>query len=403
MKKHILTGLFLLLVIFFSYGYVKAIECDPGIDWSKLSQSELQELRDVKCPQKLQVIGQQKNTLRAEIQYFDTQKYLTGLKIQETEQNIASTQKEIENLSSRIEGLDDSLSYLSKLLLKRVVEGYKRRSGSLFNVILNSQTANDFIDRVKYLKNAQDNNQKIIIQVQQAKLNFEEQKKLRETKKLQLDILINTLEQQKADLLSQQQVKKNLLAATNNDENVYQKLLDQARKQLSSFQAFTKAAGGGIISANGLSEGKEGWYMSQRDERWASRFIGLSNMNLLEVGCLITDIAMIYKKYGESVTPADIASQLDRFFSNTALMLVPWRGPGGRIYTPILISQIDEKLSQNTPVIAGLYAGAYGTHYVVLTKKEGDDYIMYDPYYGPDLKLSSHYGFGSIFSTVVFQ
>jgi hypothetical protein len=51
----------------------------------------------------------------------------------------------------------------------------------------------------------------------------------------------------------------------------------------------------------------------------------------------------------------------------------------------------------------GVYAGPYGTHFVVLSKKSGSDYIMYDPWYGPDLKFSDYYQKSSIYSAVVFK
>src|SRR3989338_10453883 len=74
---------------------------------------------------KLSQLSQQKNTLSSQIQYMDTQIYLTGLQISATEQKIVETEKEISLLGSRIKGLDRSLDYLSKLLIKKIVKGYK--------------------------------------------------------------------------------------------------------------------------------------------------------------------------------------------------------------------------------------------------------------------------------------
>ena len=42
------------------------------------------------------------------------------------EQKITGTGKEINLLGSRIERLDQSLDYLSKQLIQRIVEGYKK-------------------------------------------------------------------------------------------------------------------------------------------------------------------------------------------------------------------------------------------------------------------------------------
>lgn len=354
--------------------------------------------------QKIAEKQQEKNTLSSQIQTMDNQIALTTFKIQETEQKITQTQKEIELLDAKINGLDESLTRLSKSLMQRVVKGYKNQRVNLLSMIFSANNASEMVNRLKYHKTVQDTNQRLLTQVQNTKINFEEQKVSREKKKEQLAQLKNTYDAQKVELTFQQNAKKRLLEVTKNDEATYQRLLEQAKREQAGFKSFVSSAGsGGPIGANAFGRGKEGWYLSQRDERWAGRRIGSSDMSLLEVGCLITDVAMVYNKYGDSRTPADIASEVDRFFSSTALMLIPWRGPGGRTYTPIAISQIESELSGGNPVIVGVYAGSYGTHYVTLVKKEGNDFIMYDPYYGPDLVFTSKYGMGSIFSAVIFR
>ena len=158
---------------------------------------------------KLTDLGRQRDTLSAEIQYMTLQINLTALKIQETEEKIISTQKEVEILTTRIRGLDTALSHLSKLLLKKMVESYKNKPLTFFDILFNSQNANDFIGKVKYLKTAQENNQKLLIQVQETKINFEEQKKIRQIKKEELDLLEKQLIDQKNDL-NYQKVQKDI-------------------------------------------------------------------------------------------------------------------------------------------------------------------------------------------------
>ncbi|MBI2641569.1 hypothetical protein HYW87_03180, partial [Candidatus Roizmanbacteria bacterium] len=184
-------ALILLFTLFLSFNSSSLFAQDTKSDLEK----KIKEYE-----RKISELRQQKNTLSAQIQYMDSQINLTALKIEDTERKIVSTQKEIELLTTRIEGLDNSLNYLSKLLLNRVVEGYKHQSVSLFGLILDSDNANDFINRYKYLKNAQENNQKLLVQVQATKLNFEEQKEIREVKKEELDALEKQLIAQKDEL-----------------------------------------------------------------------------------------------------------------------------------------------------------------------------------------------------------
>ena len=350
---------------------------------------------------KLSELRQQKNTLSQQIQYMDTQIYLTTLQIESTEQKIISTQKEIDILGTRIEGLDQSLNTLLKLLIQKIVESYKQRTLSLFSLLFDSENANDLLTKIKYVKTARDNNQKLLLQVQEAKSNYEEQKKLREEKKAELNKLTQTLNSQKQSLDTQKVQKQKLLADTQNDETNYQRLLTQAQAQLAGFKSFVTSVGAGIISANQFGTGSDGNYFSQRDERWAGQTIGYSSENILNVGCLLTSVAMLAKKYGANVTPFDIASDVNRFFGNTAYMKLPWEAVAGRSYSGGV--NIDQELASGNYVIVGVgNCGSYGgSHFIILTKKEGNDYIMHDPVFGPDLKFSSHYG--NICSAATFK
>ena len=152
---------------------------------------------------KLTELRQQKNTLSSQIQYMDTQINLTILQIQSTEQKIINTGKEIDLLGTRIEGLDTSLDYLSKLLINKIAESYKKRELNFLAVLFNTKNADDFLNKVKYLKSSRDNNQKLLVQVQEAKSNAEEQKLQREEKKTELTNLTQTLNSQKIALNSQ--------------------------------------------------------------------------------------------------------------------------------------------------------------------------------------------------------
>ncbi len=192
---------------------------------------------------KLQEIKQQKNTLASQIQYMDTQIYLTSLQINQTEEKIVNTGKEIDLLGSRIEGLDQSLDYLSKLLITRIVDGYKKKPLSIFSILFDNKNANDFLNEVKYLKTAQDNTQKLLYTVQETKTNAEEQKKLREEKKIELDKLNETLNYQKQSLDNQRNQKQRLLTETQNDEQVYQNLLAQAQAEYSAIQGIIAGSG----------------------------------------------------------------------------------------------------------------------------------------------------------------
>lgn len=242
--KKVLKNILILVTLLLATNFIKVygIECETGINVSGRSASELSELQS-KCREKLGALSQQRTTLSAQIQYMDTQIYLTNLQIQQTEQEIASTTHEIDILGSRIEGLDNSLDYVSKLLLNKIVQGYKQREISLFSLLFDSENADDLLAKIKYVKTTRDNNQRLLIQVQETKSNFEEQKSLREEKKQDLDNLVIQLDNQKADLDSQKAIKQRILAETQNSERVYQDLLAKAQAEYAAIQGIVAGAG----------------------------------------------------------------------------------------------------------------------------------------------------------------
>ncbi len=357
--------------------------------------------------QKLTDIRQQKNTLSTQIQEMDTQMYLTGLTIQRSEAKIIETQSEIEKLSSKIDNLDSSLERLFDQLRLRAVRQYKIQQPSIFDMLFASDSIDSLIKKIKYQKTAKQHSENLYIQAQLAKSSYEEQKVIREQKKQELDQLIISLNNQKVELKKQQVLKQKLLADTNNDETTYQSLLTQAQAQLKGFKTFVSSSGSdSTIAANAFGNGSDGAYYSQRDARWAYQTIGGSQESILNVGCLVTSVAMFAKKNGQNVSPTEIASDYSRFSGNFAYMKNPWPGVAGKTYVDFYGSRanINQELDSGNYVIVGVYKYSCdygGNHFVLLTKRDGDDYIMHDPIYGPDLKFSSHYS--TICSAATFK
>lgn len=399
--KKILIVLFL-LIFFSSVKTIFSAGCDSTINLEGKNEQELEEIKRL-CQIKSNELQGQIYTTNSQIEYMDTQIYLTTVQIQQTEYNIKKITQEIERLTEKIDGLNTSLNYLSKTFLKKIVEGYKRRQINVLEIFLDSEKASVFTNRLKYIKIAQDNDRRLAFQVQQAKINFEEQKSLRDKKKKTLDDLKITLNNQNIKLNDQKKVKQKLLEEIKNNKAATDVFLQQIQKQLAAFKSFVKSSGAGsIIGANSLGSGSDGFYYSQRDERWANKTVGYSSENVLEVGCLISSVAMVAKKYGQNVTPLDLAGDADRFYGLTAYMRLPWKGVAGRSYQSIAISNIDQELNGGNYVIVGVGGCGYGgSHFIVLLKKEGEDYIMHDPIYGPDLKFSSHYS--NICSAATFK
>lgn len=230
-----------LLVILLIIGIIFISNIFVFADTDAQSQ-ELQKKID-EYTQKIAELQAQKNTLSSQIRYMDTQIALAILQMQKTENAIIKIKEEIENISDKIDGLNTSIDYLTKIIVRKIAEGYKSRTASFFDFFLNTNNLPSFVNRIKYLKVTQDNDRRVAFQAQQAKLNFEEQKNIREKKQKELEALTIKLNQQKITFNIQKSAKQQLLESTNNDEKTYQDLLAKARAEFAAIQ--------GIIAGKG--------------------------------------------------------------------------------------------------------------------------------------------------------
>lgn len=236
--KKIITFILIFLLLYTVISSPSLAATDTNTGQKQELEKQIQEYQ-----KKLDEVRTQKNTLSSQIQLMDAQMYLNTLKVKETEQKIITTEKELDILSSRIEKLDSSLNSLSKVLLETVADAYKQQKVTFFDVIFSSNNVGNLLNQMQYARVNQDNSQKLLIQAQEAKLNFEEQKTLRENKRKELDSLKVQLEEQKNNLIAQKSAKQKLLEVTKNDEKNYQTLLDKAKAEYTAIQTIVTIGG----------------------------------------------------------------------------------------------------------------------------------------------------------------
>ena len=341
----------------------------------------------------------QRLTLESELNRLNTAILITSTNILVTTKQIDALEKEITSLTSKIGQLDISLDQLSEILAKRIAETYKRGQIDVMSLFLSSQNFSEFISRYKYLKVVQIHDRSLMVQMETARTNFADQKTLKEQKQTELETAKKKLESQKTLLAQQKAAKDNLLAVTKNDEKKYQQFSAQAIAQQKAFSGFVAREGGASILENQTVCDSWGCYYNQRDSQWGRMSLGISNLSIAEYGCLVSSVAMLASHYGKNIKPSDIASNLNAFFSNTALLLHSFSINGINIgIDSAAKSLLDSQLSQGKPVIAGLYSGP--DHFIVIKEKRGDDYVMNDPFLenGSNRLLSEKYDVSDITS-----
>lgn len=362
---------------------------------AKAEQRKVLEERIKDLQNKVNDLQQQGQTLKSQITVMDNQMKLTEFRINATKQELTGLEEDIDVAVKKVSTLETSLDKITKTLLSRIVATYQVGNVPQMHVVLAANNMEDYLQRANYLRLVQAHDKQLLMNTQQAKVDYENQKNIFEEKKKKVESLKGQLETYTGQLDQEKKSKEQLLGVTKNDEARYQKLLQEARAQIDSFKSFASSMGGsGTIPAQSSADG---WYFNQRDERWGNNRIGGSSEPMWQVGCLVTSTAMVLKQKGENVSPADIAGNSSNFFSNTAYILIPWVGGRFQSVWSADIGAIDSKLASGQPVIVGLKAGPYGTHFIVLKSGSSGNYVMHDPWNGADKNFSDYYSTGQIF------
>jgi peptidoglycan hydrolase CwlO-like protein len=242
LKKYlVLLAVIFLLITMPGAIYSQENNCDNLSDpslrlkcLSDLSQQYEQKISDLR--------GQQR-TLASTIKYFDSQIQLATVQIAATEEKLKILNTEIADLSVKIGLLDKTITDVSTILGSRIEATYKRDRIQPFFVFFSSSSFADFLSRVEYLKTAQRHDKDLLFDMQQSKMDYDSQKKLKEEKQAEEEKLKKQLVSQQLALAQQKKSKQQLLEVTKNDEKKFQQLLVATRAEMEAIQS--------IIAGNG--------------------------------------------------------------------------------------------------------------------------------------------------------
>ncbi len=248
-KFHLLSALCLSLVIIgASWARVYAAENCDLISCNKSSQSEDEYLS---CNKKKQTCWEN-NIHQAQssaITLSNTISILNGkisvqlLQIEQTKGEIAKLEREIDELSNRITGLNLSLDRLSTVLIQRVNEHYKTRRAHPQLLLLVSDSFAEFFTNYKYLKLTQEQTADAMERAETQKATYDEQKALKEAKQTEVETKRKNLESQQQELTKQKSEQQFLLTQTKNDEARYQNELARTLAELEAIQSIIAGKG----------------------------------------------------------------------------------------------------------------------------------------------------------------
>ncbi len=194
-------------------------------------------------------IGQKKaqaQTLSGIISELNGKITVQQLQIRQTQLEIDKLVKEVEQLSQRISGLNNSLDRLTSVLISRVDATYKHQRANPLNVLLISDSVQSFFTKYKYLQVVQKHTSEVMQQAETQKMDFDQQKSLKEAKQKEVDEKRVVLQQQQNQLTGQRADQQTLLDQTRNDEARYQSELAKTLAELGAIQS--------ILAGNGREQ-----------------------------------------------------------------------------------------------------------------------------------------------------
>ena len=120
------------------------------------------------------------------------------------------------------------------------------------------------------------------------------------------------------------------------------------------------------------------------NRRGAVADVGAATYPVWQIGCLLSDLAMVYSHFGfRSVTPATIAAHTEWFNASGAIFNSALHVPGHAtsIVAKPDASWIRAQVAAGHPVVVGMNLPSGTTHFVTLTGLDGDsDFWVNDPW-----------------------
>lgn len=197
---------------------------------SKLEQEIKQYQLDIEA------LGKEKDSLSKTIKSLDISKKKLEADTKVTQNKIASKNLEIKELSLQIGDKAERIDSSKVVISKSLASVYQLNSSSIIESILGQKSFSELWRNSDELVTLQGSMQGRIQELEDLKVDLEENKKLTEKKKSELVMLTNDLKNQTKIIADTVKEKNSILAETKNTESNYNKLLVTKKLQKEAFE-----------------------------------------------------------------------------------------------------------------------------------------------------------------------
>ncbi len=181
--------------------------------------------------EKIQEQQKKAATLKRQLAILEADIEKTTLEIQKTEQEITKTELEIKKVELEIKKKEEEVARKKQHLAEYIQIIYEYGEESPLEIYLAYNNFSDFLKQYEYLIWVQKEAQEALDYVQFLKAELEKDKKSLEDLKKKQERLLREQEAQKESLEAQKGGKQQLLVETQEQEAVYQNLLEAARRE----------------------------------------------------------------------------------------------------------------------------------------------------------------------------
>lgn len=259
----------------------------------------------------------------------------------------------------------------------------------------------------------------LLHEIENTKVALEREREGLERQKIEVEELKQELRGKNQELETLKTEKQSQYSRTQTEEQKYQDKLERIEAQKNELLNFSAAENiseiydsvGDYDRPDEKYQASTSWYYSQHDSRWGNKTIGKSNSLMKDWGCAVASVAMTFTELGSRIDPGTLAKK-PIFYYDLIEWPTTWSGgierASSTYHGNVSWSTIDRELKDGNPVIVYIKRTRGGGHYVVIhTKTKKGEYVVHDPYFGPNLYLDTSRSLvgklGSNSSTVIDQ
>lgn len=343
--------------------------------------------------------NKQQDALSDQLDNINNEQTKTLSQLQETQKKVQTLSQQIESLAESIKEEEVVLDYQKKILVGLMQSYYEYDQQGILSIVLANKDFSDILNQSDYIEQSGAKISNVLAEVIETRQKLIDDQSIIKQKKEESDKAKEDLLDKKYNLQATENQKTNLLIQTQGEEEKYKQLLARVEAQKEELFDFSAASNLDEINSSVSSYSKPSsnlastsWYFSQKDSRWGNKKIGNSKTLMKDYGCAVTAVSMVFREKGASIDPGKMASQKIYYYD-----LIKWPAswsPGIKLISStyhgnISWSKIDSEIKKDNPVIVYIKRSRGGGHYVVITGKDNKDYIVHDPYFGPNLYLGT--------------